>query len=152
MKIIRANLQHLDLLTPLFDAYRVFYGKDSDLLAARAFLQERISLNESIIFLAITSQDNQEIGLGFVQLYPSFSSVSICRTYILNDLYVAPTFRKNGLAKQLMEAAKQQAQSINAPWLMLQTATDNHQAQALYESLGYQQDQSSRYYYLSLNT
>lgn len=39
---------------------------------------------ESIVFMAF--DDNEAIG--FVHLYPSFSSVSMKQTWVLNDFYV----------------------------------------------------------------
>lgn len=133
--IIRATLDDLDVLAPLFDAYRVFYNKPFDSATARAFLRERLSNDESVIFVARRNADNQ--ALGFVQLYPCFSSVSARRLWILNDLYVDAGARRLGVARALMEAARQHAVETGAVRLTLSTAIGNTQAQALYESLGY---------------
>ena len=51
--IIRADLEHLQIVAPLFDAYRVFYEHASDLSAAREYLQQRLSNLDSAIFLAV---------------------------------------------------------------------------------------------------
>ena len=154
--VIRAELHHLDALAPLFDAYRVFYEQPSDLDLAQQFLHARLSMNQSVVFLAI-EHDSQgehtvlekkpqpEQGLGFVQLYPSFSSVSAQRLWILNDLYVASSARRSGVAQALMEAARSFAAQDGAKGLFLETAHDNHPAQALYESLGYRRN--TEYYY-----
>lgn len=75
--IAQAALDDLDALTPLFDGYRMFYGKPSDPAMARAFLHERMALRESVIFLARASEKGT--ALGFTQLYPCFSSVSARR-------------------------------------------------------------------------
>lgn len=102
IQIQRATIDDLALLAPLFDAYRVFYEQSADLALARHFLEQRLSKQESIIFLALedatesTSTSAQQRGLGFVQLYPSFSSVSAQRLWILNDLFVAPHARRRG--------------------------------------------------------
>src|SRR5687767_8033982 len=92
MKIVPATADHLPVLAPLFDAYRQFYYQPPDLPAALGFLQQRLSNRDSAIFLALDG----EAGAGFVQLYPSFSSVSLRRLWILNDLFVAPAFRQQG--------------------------------------------------------
>jgi len=69
----------------LIDAYRQFYKQSSDVASAYEFLKERFSHGESVIFLAFEGDQ----ALGFTQLYPSFSSVSMARVFILNDLFVA---------------------------------------------------------------
>jgi GNAT superfamily N-acetyltransferase len=133
--ISRAALSDLDTVAPLFDAYRVFYGKWSDITAARAFLSERLANNESVILFA--REDTGGSGLGFTQLYPTFSSVAARRLWILNDLFVAESARRRGVARALMQGARELALQTGAMRLTLQTERNNTQAQALYESLGY---------------
>jgi len=132
--ITRATLGDLDALAPLFDAYRVFYGKPSDPALARAFLHERLADDESVIFLA---RDAGGRALGFTQLYPCFSSVSARRLWILNDLFVTQAARRRGVAKALLQRAREYGLETGVVRLTLQTAHDNAQAQALYESLGW---------------
>lgn len=146
-QIVRAEHYHLEILTPLFDAYRVFYKKPSNPAAAHDFLKDRLSNLESVIFIAL-SQNGE--GFGFTQLYPSFSSVSLCRLWILYDLFVAPTARRKGVGRALMERAHQFAAETGAGLVELSTAKDNHQAQNLYESLGYVRDTEFYSYELSL--
>lgn len=133
--ISRATPAELDTVAPLFDAYRVFYGKRSDVAAARAFLDERLTNDESVVLLA--RDDASSSGLGFTQLYPSFSSVAARRLWILNDLFVAEHARRRGVARALMQGARELALQTGAIRLTLQTERRNTQAQALYESLGY---------------
>src|SRR5712692_10170775 len=90
----QATIFDLDLLAPLFDAYRQFYRKPSDLGLARRFLLERFQHNQSVVFLAVR-QDGSAVG--FTQLFPSFSSASAARTFILNDLFVQPEARRMGV-------------------------------------------------------
>ncbi len=136
-QIVRAEHEHLEVLAPLFDAYRVFYEQPSDLSAAHDFLKARLSRLESAVFLAISPEGE---GLGFTQLYPSFGSVSLCRLWILYDLYVTPPVRRLGVGRALMQRAHQFAADSGAKIVELSTAKDNYQAQALYESLGYVRD------------
>jgi GNAT superfamily N-acetyltransferase len=126
----------LDLLVPLFDGYRIFYEQPSNPGIAANFLKERLRLRESVILLATAAGE----GLGFVQLYPSFSSVAAQRIWILNDLYVTEKARRGGVARALMEAAKEHARFTGAVRLTLSTALTNQKAQRLYESLGYVRD------------
>ena len=146
IQVQQATINDLDIITPLFNAYRMFYQQTSDLNVARNFLSERLNKQESVIFLA-TNEDMK--GLGFVQLYPSFSSVSAKRLWILNDLFVAEPARRSGVARQLMQRARDFAITTKAKGLFLETAHDNFQGQSLYESLGYQRN-SEFYYFLDL--
>jgi GNAT superfamily N-acetyltransferase len=146
--IVQARLEHLDLVAPLFDAYRMFYEQPSDLAGARAFIQARLEQEDSVIFLILAEEAGQTVGLGFVQLYPSFSSISMRPIWILNDLFVSPQARKQGLGRVLMERARVWARETGAKRLVLATALDNVTAQKLYESLGYHRDE--RFYHYSL--
>jgi ribosomal protein S18 acetylase RimI-like enzyme len=139
-----AGLSDLDALVPLFDGYRQFYEQPSDARGARAFLQERLERAESVIFIATRGKT----ALGFTQLYPSFSSVSMKRLWILNDLFVAPEGRRQGVGARLLERARDFAAETEAKGLELTTARDNLSAQALYESQGWARDNVFMTYYL----
>ena len=102
MTIIQATIDHLNDLVPLFDAYRIFYRQPSDRKAAKDFLYKRLTKNDSIIYVAFVDK----IAVGFTQLFPSFSSVSMQPLYILNDLYVDKEFRKQGIGGALLNKAK----------------------------------------------
>jgi ribosomal protein S18 acetylase RimI-like enzyme len=133
----RAAPADVVLVAPLFDAYRQFYGCSADLDAAGRFLRDRIERGESVVFVAALEGK----GVGFVQLYPTFTSIGARRAWILNDLYVAPEARRRGVGRQLMDAARQMAEETEAAWLELATARDNSKAQALYRSCGYKKDE-----------
>ncbi len=143
----QATIHDLDTLVPLFDAYRQFYEQPSDPLLARQFLSDRFGHHESVLLIAESEAQN---GLGFTQLYPLFSSTRAARTYLLNDLYVAPEARRLGVARKLLEEAARYARAQGAIALSLSTAHSNQQAQRLYESLGWQHEQEFREYSLTL--
>ncbi len=142
MKITRASLDDLELLTPLFDGYMVFYEQPSDPERHRRFLVDRLSREEAFVFIAT---DETGAGMGFTLLYPSFSSVSMARIYVLNDLYVHPDHRQKGVASRLMAAAADFGRSKGAIRLHLETGHDNTRAQALYEKEGWVKDSSYHY-------
>ncbi|HEV8655113.1 MAG TPA: GNAT family N-acetyltransferase [Candidatus Limnocylindria bacterium] len=144
MLIKRAGPDDLDAVAPLFDGYRQFYGQRSDLLAARAFLEERLGRDESVIFLAVDGAR----ALGFTQLYPSFSSVSLERLWILNDLFVSADARRGGVARRLLERAREWAVETEAKGLTLTTALTNSAARGLYESCGWRRDEEFAHYQL----
>lgn len=147
VQIHRADATHLDGVAPLFDAYRGFYGQPSNLEQSRHFIAERMARDESVIFFA---EDGQGQGLGFVQLFPTFSSIDAHRTWLLGDLFTAPEARGRGVATQLMNTARAFALLTGAKGMTLETATDNHTAQKLYESLGYVRDTGYYTYCLDL--
>jgi ribosomal protein S18 acetylase RimI-like enzyme len=148
MELRKATPGDLDLVAPLFDAYRQFYRLPPDLALARAFLGERLRRDDSVVFLA--AEPNQV--LGFVQLYPVFASTARepGRLWLLNDLYVVDAARGRGVGRALMERAREHALETGATGLFLQTARDNTRAQRLYESLGYRRDELFLVYELTL--
>jgi ribosomal protein S18 acetylase RimI-like enzyme len=143
----RATAADLDRVVPLFDAYRQFYRKPSDRELARRFIAERFERGDSTILLAVA--DGVE-AVGFVQLFPSLSSGAAARIFILNDLYVAPSARKSGVGRALLQAAAAFGRSEGAVRLTLSTELGNAPAQALYESAGWRPDTDFRVYHLLL--
>ena len=143
MQIKLATLNELELLTELFDSYRMFYEQKSDLEEAKKFLMERMINDQSVAFIALDDVKP----LGFVQLYPSFSSVSMKRSWILNDLFVNELARGKGVGERLMKTAIEFARETGAKGLLLETANDNAIAQRLYERIGFIKELNFFYYY-----
>jgi ribosomal protein S18 acetylase RimI-like enzyme len=144
----RATESDVPRIAPLFDLYRQFYGKPPDARIAEEFIRDRLRAEESVIFLAEAGEE----ALGFVQLFPSFSSVAAFRIWVLNDLFVAPAARGLGEGRALMEQARRHAIETGARRLTLETVTQNKIAWSLYESLGYVlADPSTRFYTLDLD-
>ncbi|MES2646118.1 MAG: GNAT family N-acetyltransferase [Bacteroidota bacterium] len=141
LTVQRGTLENVDIIALLFDAYRQFYSQPADRENARAFISERLNNEESVIFIAYWNNE----AAGFTQLYPLFSSVSMRRTWVLNDLYVDANFRKKGIATGLLETAKAHGRANNAKGLMLETASDNITAQKLYEKNGWQKEENLFY-------
>ena len=148
IRIRRARAADLDRVASLFDAYRQFYGCAPALGLARRFLSERLRRRESVIFVAERLADRRI--LGFVQLYPGFSSVSARPMMVLNDLYVEPDARRSGAARRLVDAARGHGVRTHAAYIELATARSNAAAQALYESVGYVRDDEFVHYSLPL--
>ena len=146
--ILEAGFDHLADVATLFDKYRVCYGCDTDLDAARAFISERMTRQDSIILVAV---DQNGAAHGFAQLYPSFSSVAMRRMWILNDLFTDSVSRRQGIGKQLLKAAAQVAKASGAVRIDLATKKDNHSAKALYDRMGYNVDLVFDHYKLALD-
>ena len=177
MIIHQATLSDLDLLVPLFDGYRLFYRQQSDLISARQFLHDRITAKESVVFIALlqsspVGRESRELDLpqsspvgresreldfakaeeikavGFTQLYPIFSSVSMERMLLLNDLFIDPEHRDQGIGKALIDTAKDLCRTTRQKGIVLQTETNNP-AQRLYEREGFTKDPDLHYFWKS---
>lgn len=146
MKVFQACTENLEEVLKLFCQYRVFYKLPADLETARKFIQERFHKSDSVIFVG---EEHGHI-VGFMQLYPSFSSLSMKRIWILNDLFVEQDYRKKGVAKLLLITAIDFAKETGAIQIILATQTSNIAAQSLYDSLGYCKDEEFYHYSLRL--
>jgi len=147
-KIVQAEIEHLREVSRLFNLYRIFYKEKDDLDNAKQFIKQRLENGDSTIFISI----NDDASLnGFIQLYPSFCSVSMIPILILYDLFVDPDIRTKGIGRSLMNKAEQYAQENGFKRLELSTAKDNFIGQSLYESLGYEVDDEFLHYSLEIN-
>ncbi|MDX1741880.1 MAG: GNAT family N-acetyltransferase [Rhodothermales bacterium] len=145
--IIHADIQHLDLLLPLFEDYRSFYRMPSASEAVRSFLQSRLESRDSVLMLSMGAGDHPE---GFVQLFPSLSSVRLSRHWILNDLFVTPSARRRGVGQSLISAAIEYVKSTGSASLELATEKTNRAARSLYESMGWTLDEEfDRYFFIA---
>ena len=142
LNIQRAKQEDAGRIAQLFDAYRIFYRQNSDVQAARTFLDARLAKKQSVIFMALW----EEQMVGFTQLYTTYSSVSLQPFYILNDLYVVPEFRGKGIGEELLKMAKVECEANNFKGVALETAIDNP-AQRLYEKLGWKKDTDYFHYF-----
>ncbi|MBB6342316.1 ribosomal protein S18 acetylase RimI-like enzyme [Pseudomonas fluvialis] len=148
MRIVQATLEHLDLLTPMFIKYREFYGELPLPDSSRKFLENRLKRKESVIYMALADEEDRL--LGYCQLYPSFSSLSLKRVWILNDIYVAEDARRQLVADRLLQTAKKMAKDTNAIRLRVATSENNLAAQKTYESIGFREDTVFKNYTLEL--
>tara|TARA_B100000809_G_scaffold231330_1_gene246403 strand:- start:143 stop:595 length:453 start_codon:yes stop_codon:yes gene_type:complete len=146
-KITLANTSHLDELARLYNLYRIFYEQKDDLDRAYHFIKARLINQQSIIFVA---EDNPDQLSGFVQLYPSFCSVSTIPILILYDLYVDQNHRGEGIGRLLMNQARDFAKENDYKRLELSTAKDNFIGQSLYKSLGYELDEEFLHFSLDI--
>jgi GNAT superfamily N-acetyltransferase len=147
LHVRQATLADLDDLVALFDGYRTFYGQKPDEDLARLFLLGRFRHLQSVIFIARFNEQ----AIGFVQLFPSFSSGKAARTFILNDLFVAAEARGRGAGKALLSAVADYGKAAGAVRLTLSTAHDNVAAQSLYEGAGWSRETTFVQYNLPLD-
>lgn len=144
IEIKRINLSEANLVVGLFNQYRIFYGKFSDLGMAKAFIDARLENNESIIFVAMDADKP----VGFTQLYPTYSSARLSKNWILNDLFVDSDYRKQGIGEELIKTAMSFAKGQGSTFLQLETAIDNLTAQRLYETIGFKKQEPDNEFFL----
>jgi ribosomal protein S18 acetylase RimI-like enzyme len=147
MQIRQASVEDVDILLPLFLAYRAFYKRELAEKQARTFLEHNLAQKRSTVFIA---ENGNGKTVGFVQMYWHLSSLSMAPVLYLSDLYVDEDVRKQGIARKLMQQAQTYGIESGAVRTELHTAHSNVNAQKLYESLGYEWDQEYRGYSLSL--
>ena len=145
-KIIRANKNHIEGISILFDLYRQFYRYQNDLKNCKNYINKRIINNESIIFIGI---QNEKI-IAFVQLYETFDSLNLNKKLVLYDLYIEEKYRKLGIGRKLMSKSRDFAINNNFSKIELSTSINNYNAQKLYESLDYIRDKEYYNYELEI--
>lgn len=137
MNIKRISIEASDDLVTLFDQYMVFYQQPSAPEKYSKYLHKRLSNNEATVFIAYSAESDP---VGFVLNYHSFSSVSLGKVIVLNDLFVLPSQRQKGVANSLIDSSIQLAKSTGSVRVDLGTAKDNYSAQSLYEKMGFVKD------------
>ncbi|MFE6166278.1 GNAT family N-acetyltransferase [Viridibacillus arvi] len=148
MNVFQADLADTVGVAGLFDMYRQFYEQQTNIEAAYKFIHSRLTNKDSVIFVA---KEGEEY-VGFTQLYPTFSSISMKKAWILNDLFVTKNNRKSGVAQQLLQSAMELARQTNASYLTLEMALTNINAKKLYEKNGFVHDTEFEHYTLNLIT
>jgi len=143
--IQKATTSHLEGLASVFNLYQMFYQKDSNAEGAKQFLKARMDNNESVIYVALSENDNEVIG--FVQLYPLFSSVRMQKLWLLNDLYVKLEHRNKGISKNLIAMSKKLCKETQAAGLMLETGKNNTTGNQLYPATGFKLNTEHNFYY-----
>jgi len=143
MKYRKATPEDVDSLSELFDSYRKFYGKVTDLEGAKTFLKNRISNADSEIFVV---ENHATQLVGFVQLYPLFSSTRMKKYWLLNDLFVHPDFRGKGISIGLIDKAKALVKASKACGMYLETEKSNLIGNHLYPKTGFELNTECNFY------
>jgi ribosomal protein S18 acetylase RimI-like enzyme len=148
VRIREARSADLPALGKLFDEYRQFYKLPTNVDKATGYLKARLAAGDSVVLVAT---DESEQLLGFTQLYPTWCSLLAAPVYVVYDLYVAPSARRGGIGRALLEAAAERGRRDGKLRMTLSTAKTNLNAQSLYESLGWERDDEFYVYNLSIS-
>lgn len=123
MLIRLATIDDIINLSSLFNEYRCTFGKTSDEIACRGFIEQRLAENDSIIFVTFKGEEM----VGFIQLYQSFSTINLSSVWYLDDAFVLEPYRGQGIALSMLERAKLLAKSaqvefVDEKWKSLKLA------------------------------
>jgi ribosomal protein S18 acetylase RimI-like enzyme len=146
LTIRQATIQDLPKLVPIFDSYREYFGQQKDPAAVKQFLFEKFEHFESVVFIA----QLQEEVVGFAQLYPVFSSLTLQRVWLLNDFFITEGFRGSGVGTRLFATVKEYTLLTKSKGIELSVEHTNKKAWAFWEKQGFQLDEDFRYYFNKL--
>lgn len=141
--IIEAAMDDLETLAELFDQYRVSYHEPGDLRGSRSFILDRLNKKDSAIFISV----NGDRIIGFVQLYPLFSSLRMKRVWLLNDLYIIPPFRRQGYSRALIKRCKEFCRETEAAGMLFRSAPTDFIMHHICPSSGFRLDDDNREYF-----
>lgn len=148
VRVRRASSRDVKAACELFGGYLEFYGVDADRRRVRSFLSARLAGRDSLILLAEVAPRKP---VGFAQIYPSFSSLSLAPTWIMNDLYVLTPARRSGVARALIGGCLVRAEKAGVTSIELKTARSNAPARSLYEIVGFERETDFICYHRSAN-
>jgi GNAT superfamily N-acetyltransferase len=95
--------------------------------------------------------NEENIMVGFVLLYPLFSSTRMEKLWLLNDLYVDENHRGKGYSIALINRAKELCKETKACGLMLETSKENAIGNRLYPTTGFTLDKDHNFYSWNAN-
>jgi GNAT superfamily N-acetyltransferase len=133
----------MDALLPLIAAYQRFYEvEEIDDERNLAFFSRFLAPRDDGMLLGAWRE--QEL-LGYACLYWTFTSLIPAEIVLLNDLFVQPAARGQGIGRRLIEASTAVARERGAARLTWMTAQDNETAQRLYDTTSAERSESIEY-------
>ena len=127
-------MDDLAAIVNMIKKYRKFYKvENQNEEEIEQFVKTRLKNAQSKIFLATDETDKV---VGFTQLYPSYSTVSLKPQWILNDFFVEVAYRHKGYGQALMSFVKEYFRDM-AKGFILVTDIDNFTAKSFYEQNGW---------------
>jgi GNAT superfamily N-acetyltransferase len=133
-RIAPVTESELEALLPLIASYQEFYeAEDVDTERNRSFFRRFLAPSEVGMLIGAWRDDELR---GYACLYWHFSSTRAVETVLMNDLFVVPSARGEGVGRALIEASVAFARERGAASLEWSTAPDNDRAQSLYDTTG----------------
>ena len=133
MQIETVTPQTFERVLPLIAAYQRFYKAEPNEARNRAHFGRLLDDHDAgIQFVAL---DEADLALGFATLYFPLRSATPGVACLMNDLFVVPEARGQGIGRALILHCLGYARAHGFHKMHWQTALDNHTAQRLYDSL-----------------
>lgn len=135
MEITLVGEDDLSQVLPLMRSYCQFYEvnpSDADLLR----MSRSLIADPSGQGLQLVARDGSGASVGFATLVWTWSTLRASLIGVMNDLFVVPESRGQGVADDLISACFERCRARGASVLSWQTAKDNHRAQAVYDRMG----------------
>ena len=134
LRIEPVSKTQFERLLPMIAAYQRFYEvEEINQERNRAFFSRFIAPSDDGILLGAWHGDEPA---GYACLYWTFTSLVPAETVLMNDLFVDPAARGQGIGRALIEASASVARDRGAHRLEWATAPDNDTAQRLYDATG----------------
>jgi GNAT superfamily N-acetyltransferase len=146
ISVRQASILDLSKIVPVFDSYREYFKQERNPTEVEKFLFDKFEHLESVIFIA---EQNSEV-IGFAQLYPIFSSLTLERVWLLNDFFICEDYRNKGVGKQLFEKVKEFTLLTKSKGIELTVEHINEKAWQFWESQGFILDEEFRNYFYRL--
>ena len=134
IEIREARADEIDDLLPLMRAYCDFYESDppdEGLTEMAASLIEDPAQGALLI-----ARNGDGAAVGFAAMAWKWSSLNGARIGFLDDLFVAPEARGEGIADALIAECAERCRERGMPVMEWLTAHDNHRAQSVYDRVG----------------
>jgi GNAT superfamily N-acetyltransferase len=117
----------------LFDGYIVFYDADVPELVIELTWGRLIESRDGMVGLVAADADNTAVGIAHLVFHAStWSPTSYC---YLEDIFVHPALRGQGIGRLLMNAVYAEADRRGATRTYWMTGDHNIEAQALYNAV-----------------
>ena len=133
LEIAPVSAAHYEELLPLIADYQRFYRAEPDTERNRAFFRRFLAPSEEGLLLGAWSEAGFR---GYACLYWHFSSTTARETVLMNDLFVTPEARGQGVGRALIEASAAVGRERGAAVLDWSTEPGNATAQRLYDTTG----------------
>ncbi|MBY0450486.1 MAG: GNAT family N-acetyltransferase [Cyanobacteria bacterium] len=146
IELLHLDKTSMDWWADLVHEYRQSLGLASNIHEVRHFVFTRMTLEDSLVYIAADEQEP----MGFIQLYPSFSTAQLESMWYLHDIYVRPTHRQKGVAKLLLARAIDFARERGDCAICIPVQPNNQEAISLCQAAGFHIDSTMTHYSLSL--
>jgi GNAT superfamily N-acetyltransferase len=134
-EIVRVRAEHVDQVLPLMRAYCDFYEAAPSAGALRA-VAEALVADPDRAGIQLLARADERTALGFATLFWTFSTLNGGAIGLMNDLYVAPAARGQGIGTALIDACAGQCVHHGMSAMEWYTAPSNARAQSVYDHTG----------------